>query len=99
MILEDNPNRRPQTFGGVVYLVVVTMALIGLAISAAGAWRTGVTWMGAALLVASACRLILPERRAGMLRVRRKSADVGMLALAGVALVVLAVVVPNQPGG
>ena len=98
MILEDNPNRRPQTFGGVVYLVVVGLTLTGLVITAAGAWRTGVSWMGAGLLVGSGCRLLLPERRAGMLRVRRRAADVGMLALAGVALLVLAAVVPNQPG-
>jgi len=98
VILEDGPKLRPQTFGGVVYLVVVAMALTGLVIAAAGAWRTGVSWLGAGLVVGSVCRLVLPERSAGMLRVRRKYSDVGMLALAGVALVVLAVVVPNQQG-
>jgi len=96
--VEDGPKLRPQTLGGAVYLVVVAMALTGLVIAAAGAWRTGVSWLGASLVVGSVCRLILPERSAGMLRVRRKYADVGMLALAGVALVVLAVVVPNQQG-
>lgn len=98
MILEDNPQRRPQTFGGVVYLIVVTMALTGLATAVVGAWRTGVSWMGAGLVVGGVCRLLLPERRAGMLRVRRKSADVLLMLLAGVALLVLAVVVPDQPG-
>ncbi len=97
MILEDNPNRRPQTFGGVVYLVVVLMVLTGLVITVAGAWRTGVSWLGSGLLVGSASRLVLPERRAGMLRVRRKATDVGMLTLAGIALLVLAVVVPDRP--
>ena len=99
MILEDNPNRRPQTFGGVVYLLVLAMTLTGLVLSAVGAWRTGVTWMGAGLVVGAVCRLLLPERRAGMLRVRRRTADVVMLAVAGVTLMVLAAVVPNQPGG
>ncbi len=98
MILEDNPHRRPQTFGGVVYLLVVGMTLTGLAITSAGAWRTGVSWIGASLLIGSVCRLLLPERRAGMLRVRRRTADVGMLALGGVALLVLAAVVPDQLG-
>ena len=97
MILEDNPNRRPQTFGGVVYLVVVVMTLTGLAITVAGAWRTGVSWIGAGLVLSGACRLLLPERRAGMLRVRRKPADVTLTIMAGVALLVLAVVVPEQP--
>jgi hypothetical protein len=53
--------------------------------------------MGTGLIVAAVCRLVLPERRAGMLRVRRKPSDVVMLAAAGVALVVLAIVVPDQP--
>ncbi len=98
MVLEEHPNRRPQTFGGAVFLVVVAMAGTGLGITVAGAWRTGVSWMGVGLLVGAACRLVLPERRAGMLRVRRRGADVGLVALAGVALLVLAVVVPDQPG-
>ncbi len=97
-MLEEGPDRRPQTIGGAVYLVVVATALTGLAITVLGAWRTGVVWMGISLLVGGAARLVLPERKAGMLRVRRKASDVVMLLLAGVALIVLAVVVPNQPG-
>jgi hypothetical protein len=56
-----------------------------------------VIWIGASLLLGSTARLVLPERQAGMLRVRRKTSDVVMLLLAGVALVVLAIVVPEQP--
>ena len=91
------PERRPQTVGGAVYLVVVATAFIGLAIALLGAWRTGVAWMGISLLVGGSARLVLPERQAGMLRVRRKPADVTMLLLAGVVLIVLAIVVPDQP--
>lgn len=98
MTLEDNPRRRPQTLGGVVYLIVVAMALTGVAITIAGPWRAGVSWMGAGLLVGAVSRLVLPERRAGMLRVRRKLADLVMLTLAGTALLVLAVIVPDQLG-
>jgi Protein of unknown function (DUF3017) len=98
VILEDNPNRRPQTFGGIVYLGVVAMTVTGLVITLSGPWRTGVSWIGSGLLVGAAARLVLPERRAGMLRVRRRASDVGMLVLAGVALIVLAAVVPEQPG-
>ena len=96
MTPDDNPRRRPQTVGGVVYLVVVAMVLSGVASAVLGAWRTGVGWMGAGLLAGAATRLVLPEERAGMLRVRRKATDVVMLVLAGVGLIVLAVVVPNQ---
>ena len=90
--------RRPQTLGGTIYLLVLAAALIGLGIVAAGAWRTGVGWIGTGALVAALARLVLAEEAAGMLRVRRKWSDVLMLTVAGVALVVLSIVVPNQNG-
>ena len=90
--------RRPQTLGGTVYLLVLAAALVGLGIVLAGAWRTGVGWIGAGLLVAAMARLVLAEEAAGMLRVRRKWSDVLMLTVAGVALIVLSIVVPNQNG-
>jgi Protein of unknown function (DUF3017) len=90
--------RRPQTLGGTIYLLVLAAALIGLGIVAAGAWRTGVGWIGTGALVAALARLVLAEEAAGMLRVRRKWSDVLMLTVAGVALLVLSIVVPNQNG-
>ena len=93
---EDGPLRRPQTLGGVVYLGVLAAALVGLGIVFAGAWRTGLAWIGVGLLVAAFARLVLSERGAGMLRVRRKWSDVLMLTAAGVGLIVLTVVVPHQ---
>jgi hypothetical protein len=96
VILEDNPNRRPQTFGGVVYLTVLATMVVGLVLTAVGPWRTGLTWLGSGLLLGAVSRLLLPERRAGMLRVRRKWSDVLLLVVAGVGLLVLAVVVPEQ---
>jgi hypothetical protein len=96
--VEEKPTRRPQTIGGFVYLVVVTLTLVGLAITASGPWRTGVSWMGSALLLGALARLVLSERGAGMLRVRRKWSDVLMLSVGGVALLVLAAVVPDQVG-
>jgi DUF3017 family protein len=96
-VRDDSPFRRPQTLGGLVYLAVLVAALVGLGIVLAGAWRTGLSWIGVGLLVAALFRLVLTERGAGMLRVRRKWSDVLMLTVAGVALIVLSVVVPNQP--
>ncbi|MGA8211583.1 MAG: DUF3017 domain-containing protein [Nocardioidaceae bacterium] len=96
---DDGPFQRPQTLGGVVYLAVLAAAALGLGIVAAGAWRTGLSWIGAGLLLAALFRAMLSERGAGMLRVRRKWTDITMLTVAGVALVVLSVVVPNQPPG
>jgi hypothetical protein len=95
-VREDGPLRRPQTLGGVIYLGVLGASLVGLGIVYAGAWRTGLAWIGAALLVAALARAVLTERGAGMLRVRRKWTDVLMLAMAGVGLIVLTIAVPNQ---
>ena len=92
----EGPFKRPQTLGGVVYLAVLAASLVGLGIVVAGAWRTGVSWIGTGLLVAAVARLVLTERGAGMLRVRRRWSDVLMLTVAGVALIVLAIVVPDQ---
>ena len=96
-VAHDGPLRRPQTLGGVVYLAVVATAIIGLGTVLLGPWRTGLAWIGAGLLVAAVARLVLSERGAGMLRVRRKWSDVLMLTGAGVAMIVLTIVVPDQP--
>jgi hypothetical protein len=98
-MLKDDPDRRPQTIGGIVYLAVLASAGVGLGLAFAGAWRTGVAWVGIGLLVGAVSRLLLPDRSAGMLGVRSKLVDVALLALGGVALVVLAVVGPRGPGG
>jgi hypothetical protein len=94
----EGPLKRPQTLGGVVYLGVVAAALVGLTLVLAGAWRTGLSWVGTGLLVGALTRLVLSERGAGMLRVRRKWSDVLLLTVAGVGLIVLAIVVPTQTG-
>jgi hypothetical protein len=94
----EPPFRRPQTVGGVVYIAVVAMTLVGLGVVVVGPWRTGVSWIGAGLLLAAVTRLALSEQGAGMLRVRRKWSDVLMMSVAGIALIVLSVIVPSQPG-
>ena len=95
---DDGPLKRPQTLGGLIYLCVLAAAAVGLVIVLVGPWRTGLSWLGAGLLFAALTRLVLSDRRAGMLRVRRKWSDVLMLTVAGVGLIVLAVVVPHQTG-
>lgn len=99
MTMRGEPRRLPSTLGGMVYLLVVAASVIGLLIVAFGPWRRGVDLIGAALLVGAVMRVVLPESNAGMLRVRRSRwADVLMLGGVGTALIVLASVIPNQPG-
>ncbi len=93
------PRRIPSTVGGVIYLLVVAATAGGLAIVAFGPWRRGITVIGVALLVAALGRAVLPDHDAGMLRVRRNRwIDVLMLVGVGSAMIVLAAVIPDQPG-
>jgi multisubunit Na+/H+ antiporter MnhB subunit len=87
--------RKPSTIGGVIYLGVLVAALAGIAVAAAGAWRTGVSWLAVALITAAVTRLLLSDDNAGMLRVRRKPLDAVILAGAGVLLLFLAASIPN----
>jgi Protein of unknown function (DUF3017) len=87
---------RPS-FGGVLYSAVIVAVAIGLALVASGTWRTGVGVCGGALIAAGLGRAAIPERMSGLLRVRRRPADVILTLALGVALVVLAAIVPDQP--
>lgn len=75
-------------------LAVAAIAGLGLLAVALHYWRKGLYVIGVALLVGAALRLLLPARRAGLLAVRSRTADVTTLALLGAAIVILAAVVP-----
>lgn len=92
------PRRIPSTWGGVVYLVLAAVVVTGLVVVAMGPWRRGVTVIGAALIGAAVARGLLPTREAGMLEVRGKWFDVAAMVGVGVSLIVLASVIPEQPG-
>jgi uncharacterized membrane protein YjjP (DUF1212 family) len=97
-VTERVRRRYPSTFGGLIYLVVVVVACVGLALVAFGPWRRGVSLIGFALIFASAMRLVTNEDQAGMLRVRSRWFDVTVLAGVGVALLALAANIPEQTG-
>jgi hypothetical protein len=62
-------------------------------------WRSGVRLMGGALIFAALVRLVLRRRDAGMLAVRHKLLDAGVLLVLGGSLIFLAGSIPDQPGG
>src|SRR4051794_28525835 len=100
MLMQDQERRRiPSTLGGLVYLVVVAACATGLGIVAFGPWRRGIALIGMGLLLGALMRASLGDRDAGMLPLRRhRWVDVLMLGGAGIALLVLASVIPNQAG-
>ena len=89
--------KKPSTVGGLIYLCVLGGAVSGVVVAATGPWRTGVSWLAFSLLAAAAARLVLPDADAGMLRVRSKILDAAILVSMGVALLVLAATIPDQP--
>ncbi|MBA3618097.1 MAG: DUF3017 domain-containing protein [Acidothermales bacterium] len=76
-------------------LLVLAVAATGLVIAALANFRTGSLVVAIALLLAAALRVVLPQRDAGLLAVRRRSVDVLTLGLLGTALGFLAFVVPE----
>ena len=87
--------QKPSTPGGIVYLAVVGMLAVGLAVVVAGGWRIGVLLMGCSFGVAFVGRIALPEDRAGMLRIRRPLLDLTTMGLCCVAMLLLALVIPE----
>jgi Protein of unknown function (DUF3017) len=83
---------------GAAYFVV----LGGVALSLSYMWRGpqnvrgGTLALAGMLLAAAVARLVLPERRAGMLASRRRLVDVATFAVLGVALLVAGLVFPAQ---
>jgi Protein of unknown function (DUF3017) len=94
---------RPETSGAArslrqwPLLVVVIGVLAGLVVSFLGesTWRLGCLLIGASLGVGAVERIALPSRDVGLLQVRTKAFDVTVLAVAGAAIIALAIVVPE----
>ena len=78
-------------------LIIVVGVAAGLVVSLLGeaTWRLGGYLIGASLLVGALERILLPDRQAGLLEVRSKPFDVMVLALTGVAILVLSYYVPE----
>ncbi len=94
---DEEPRRYPSTVGGLFYLLILTVTATGLVLAYVEDWRLGVRVLGGGLMGASALRLVLPERDAGMLAVRHRLTDVLLLAATGAALFFLAGDIPDQP--
>jgi hypothetical protein len=97
------PRPRDPVGGGLVrprrqwpLLLVSALVLGGVVAALLGpdTWRAGCLVVGGALVLGALLRLVLTTRRAGLLRVRSKAFDVGVMLLAGGAILVLSVIVP-----
>ena len=81
-----------------LYILVLIAMAVGIGITwLAHDWRLGIQVVAGALAAASALRLVLPQRDAGMLAVRPRPVDVVVVGAIAVALFVLAEITPDQP--
>ncbi len=87
----------PRSRGSQFYLVQLVVVAAGLVLLAAGSWRIGVAVVGGSFVVGAVARLVVPVEHTGMLRVRSKIFDMTWMTLLGVSLVLLALVIPDQP--
>ena len=79
-------------------LVIIAGVAAGLVIVFLGqsTWRLGCLVIGASLAVGAVERIALPSREAGLLQVRSKGFDVAVLLLGAVAIIALAIAVPDR---
>ena len=75
-------------------LAVLVVVGVGLLVVAFDHWRKGVVIMGVALIGAALLRLLLPVRRVGFLAVRSRPVDVVLLAVTGLAVIVIVLTIP-----
>lgn len=88
------PHARQRWWHEWPLILVLGTAIAGLAVVADNHFKRGTVIFGCALLLGTFLRAVLPEDRAGLLKVRRRWIDVATLGFFAVATVTLAVVVP-----
>jgi hypothetical protein len=90
---------RGMPLGTLAFLVCLALTAVGIALAAFGSFRQGVGYVGTSLLLACLARFVIPDRMAGLLRVRRKALDVVLLGVLGIGIVVLTLLVRDVRGG
>jgi hypothetical protein len=88
------PTAAARTLRAWPLLVVLLGVVAGLVIALLGQWRLGCLVIGGSLGVGAIERIALPSRDAGLLQVRSKAFDSGMLMVLAAVILVLAVLVP-----
>ena len=77
-------------------LVVLSGVVAGLVIALLGQWRLGCLVIGGSLAVGAIERIVLPTGDAGLLQVRSRAFDSGMLIVLATSILLLALAVPTR---
>ena len=86
---------RPSSPWPLILVSLIAGAGLLMLVADVGGFRPGSTVIGAAVLLAALLRLVLSDRRAGLLAVRGRGTDVVLLVTLGSAIIVLAGLVPT----
>jgi Protein of unknown function (DUF3017) len=78
-------------------IVVLGVVIVAMAVVLTGRFRPGCVVLAGAVVLAFFLRLLLPRRDIGMLAVRSRAVDLGVLGALGTAVSVLAFLVPTVP--
>lgn len=92
----DRPDRPADSYPDSPWalgLVLLAVA-VGVGYAVAGHWRRSALMFAGAMVLAAFLRLILPAKLAGLLVVRRRWIDVVVPLVVGIAITVVAFVVP-----
>lgn len=87
----------PRSRGSQLYLLQLIVVAAGMIFVLAGPWRFGLSVIGIAFAAGAVARALVPTEHEGMLHVRSRPFDIFWMTTLGVALIVLAIVVPSQP--
>ena len=81
--------------GQLPIVVVLGVLALGLGLAAFVDWQSGAIVTGVAMLLAAGLRLTLPTRQVGLLAVRSRGLDAGVLLVLGFTTVLLANAIPE----
>jgi len=93
-VSQNNGTRAQLPFAVVMLIVAVGIVRISLY-----HWREGTTEIGTALLLASFLRAVLPDRRAGLLAVRKRKVDVLLYAMFAGMIIFISLTITGGPFG
>jgi Protein of unknown function (DUF3017) len=81
----------------VPFLLVMAVVAVGVGLIVLYYWRRGTTLIGAALLLAAVFRLVLPDERAGLIVVRKRTVDVLVYTVFGLMVLYVSLSIEGGP--
>lgn len=74
---------------------VALVTLLGVVLCVAAGWEPGLLLIGSGLVAGALARLVLAPAQVGLLAVRSRALDAGLLGLLGIGVIVLSVTLPT----